>query len=135
MKFSKCVMMGLLAMGLCQTACQDTSKNTHQESGHTGTYTLETVDANKVPHTPVPEGSGPQVHSGSVTLNAGGTVTHATNFGQVDGKELSHDSSGTYSLDGSRVNFQWTGGGTTTATLEGNTLTFNWEGAIFVYRK
>ena len=121
-------------MGLCLTACQDTS-NTHQASGHTGTYTLVTVDGNKVPYSPVPEGSGPQVQSGSFTLNAGGTVTHATNFGQVDGMELSNDSNGTYTLDDSRVSFQWTGGGTTTATLEGNTLTLNWEGAIFVYRK
>ena len=76
-----------------------------------------TVDGNKVPYTPVPEGSGPQVQSGSFTLNADGTVTHATNFGQVDGKELSHDSNGTYTLDGSRLSFQWKDGGTTTATL------------------
>ena len=35
MKYSKCVMMGLLAMGLCLTACQHTSKNTTQASGDT----------------------------------------------------------------------------------------------------
>ena len=135
MKHSKCAMMGLLAMGLFLTACQDTSTETPQASGHTGTYTLVTVDGNKVPYTPVPEGSAPQVQSGTFTLNTDGTVTHATNFGQVDGKELSHDSNGTYTLDGSRVSLQWKGAGTTTATLEGNTLTLNWEGVIFVYRK
>jgi hypothetical protein len=135
MKYSIFVMMGLLAMGLFLTGCQDTSKPTTQASAHTGTYTLVTVNDNKVPYIPVPEGSAPQVQSGAFTLNADGSVTHATNFGQVDGKELSHDSNGTYTLDGSRVSFQWTGGGTTTATLEGNTLTLDWEGAIFVYRK
>ena len=83
----------------------------------------------------MPEGSAPQVQSGAFTLNADGTVTHATNFGQVDGKELSHESSGTHTLDGSRLSFKWKDGGTTTATLEGNTLTLNWDGGIFVYRK
>ena len=135
MKHSKCAMMVLSAMGLFLTGCQDTSKPTTQASAHTGTYTLVTVDGNKVPYTPVPEGSGPQVQSGSFTLNADGSVTHATNFGQVDGKELSHDSSGTYTLDDSRLSFQWKGGGTTTATLDGNTLTLDWEGVIFVYRR
>ena len=111
------------------------SESTTQVSAHTGTYTLVTVDGNKVPNTPVPEGSGPQVQSGSFTLNADRSVTHATNFGQVDGKELAPVSSGTYTLDDSRLSFQWKDGGTTTATLEEKTLTLDWEGAIFVYRK
>ena len=119
MKYSKFVMMGLLAMGLFLTGCQDTSKPTTQASAHTGTYTLVTVNDNKVPYTPVPEGSAPQVQSGAFTLNADGSVTHATNFGQVDGKELAPVSSGTYTLDDSRLSFQWKDGGTTTATLEG----------------
>ena len=135
MKHSICAMMGLLAVGLCLAGCRDTSEDTTQASGHTGTYTLVTVNGNKVPYIPVPEGSAPQVQSGAFTLNADGTVIHATNFGQVDGKELSHDSTGTYTLDASRLSFQWQGGGATTATLEGTTLTLDWEGAIFVYRK
>ena len=135
MKYSKCVMMGLLALGLSLTACKDTSKNTTQASDDTDTYTLVTVNGNNVPYTPVPEGSAPQVQSGTFTLNTDGTVTHATNFGQVDGEELAPVSSGTYTLDGSHLSFQWPGGGTTTATLEGSTLTLDWEGAIFVYRK
>ena len=128
-------MMGFLALGLCLSACKDTSKNTTQASDDADTYSLVTVNGNKVPYIPVPEGSAPKVQSGAFTLNADGTVIHSTNFGQVDGKELSHDSRGTYILDGSRLSFQWKGGGKTTATLEGNTLTLDWEGAIFVYRK
>ena len=135
MKYSKCVVMGLLAMGLCLTACKDTSNNTTQASDDTGTYTLATVNGNKVPYTPVPEGSAQQVESGTFTLNTDGTVTHATNFGRIDGEVLAPVSHGTYTLDGSRLSFQWKSGDATTATLEGNTLTLNWEGEIFVYRK
>ena len=135
MKHSKCAMMGLLVMGLCLTGCRRPAKDPTQAADHTGTYTLVTVNGSEVPYTPVPEGSGPQVQSGAFTLNADGTVTHATNFGQVDGKELSHESNGAYTLDASRVSFQWKGAGTTTATLEGNTLTMNWDGVIFAYRK
>ena len=81
---SKCVIMGLLVVGLCLTACQNSSKTRTLVSDVT--YTLVAVNGNKVPYTPVPEGSAPQVESGAFTLNTDGTVTHATNFGQVDGR-------------------------------------------------
>ena len=60
--------MGLLAMGLCLTACRDASRDTTQASDDTGTYTLVTVNGNKVPYTPVPEGSELQVQSGTFTV-------------------------------------------------------------------
>ena len=129
------VMMGLCAVGLWLGGCKDTVGPTAQATAHAGTYTLVTVDGHNLPYTPVPKDSGPQVQSGAFTLNADGSVIHATDFGQVDGKNLAHASNGTYSLDDSRLSFKWKGGGATNATLEGKTLTLNWEGAVFVYRK
>ena len=118
MKYSKLVMMGLLALGLCLPACQKAS-STAQPSDHTGTYTLVTINGNKLPFTPPHEGGAPEVESGSITLQADGTFTSAMSYGPPEAKIPSRDFSGTYTRDGSRFSLQWKGAGTNTATLEG----------------
>ncbi len=134
MNYSKLVTMGLLALGLCLPACQKAS-STAPTSDHTGTYTLVTLNGNKLPYTPPHEGGAPQVQSGSITLNAEGTFTSAISYRLPDGKVASRDFSGTYTRDVSRFSLQWKGAGTTTATLESNTFTMDNEGVLFAYRK
>jgi len=42
---------------------------------------------------------------------------------------------GAYTLEDSRLSFQWKGAGSTTATIEGNTFTMDNEGVLYAYRK
>jgi hypothetical protein len=133
MKYSKLVMMGLSVMGLCLPAGRAASDTT-QTSDHQGTYTLVTVNGNKLPYTPPHKGGAPQVLSGNITLNADGTFASAMSYNLPTGV-VSQQFSGTYTRDGSRFSLQWKGAGTTTATLEGNTFTMDNEGSLFAYRR
>jgi hypothetical protein len=136
MKHSMLVMMGMLAMGLCLPTCKKAAPTAPtQTSDYTGTYTLVTINGNKIPYTPTHEAGAPEVQSGTITLNADGTFTSAMSYGLPDGKVASRDFSGTYTRDGSRFSLQWKGAGVNTATLEGNTFTMNNEGVLFAYVK
>ena len=101
-------------------------------ANHTGTYTLVTIDGNKLPY--APQGA-PEIQSGTITLNADGTFISAMSYRLASGEVASRDFSGTYTRDGSRFSLQWEGAGITTATLEDNTFTMNNEGLLFAYRK
>jgi hypothetical protein len=134
MKHSKLVMMGFLVMGLCLAAGQAASDST-QTSDPQGTYNLATINGDKVPCTPPHEGGAPEGRSGTITLNADGTFTSAMIYGLPNGQVVSRQFSGTYTRDGARFSLQWKGAGTTTATLEGATLTMDNEGILFAYHK
>lgn len=134
MTCSKSVMVGLLIVGLCLPAARAVSGTT-QTADHTGTYTLVTIDGNKIPYAPPHKGGGaPQVVSGAITLNGDGTFTSAMSYNLPTGV-ASRQFSGTYTRNGSRFSLQWKGAGTTTATLEGNTFTMDNEGLLFAYEK
>jgi hypothetical protein len=104
-------------------------------SDSAGTYNLVTLNGNKLPFTPPHEGGAPEVQSGTLTLNADGTHTSTTTLKVPSGQVASRDVTGTYTREGSKFTMQWKGAGTTTATLEGGTLTMNNEGNLFAYRK
>ena len=133
MKYSKLVMMGLLAIGLCPPAGR-AAVDTAQTSDHQGTYSLVTVNLDKLPCTPPHKGGAPQGLSGAITLNADGAFTSAMSYNLPKGP-FSKQFSGTYTRDGSRFSLQWKGAGTTTATLEGKTFTMDNEGILFAYQK
>jgi hypothetical protein len=134
MKHSKLAMTCILAMGLCLPACRQPSR-TAQTSDHTGTYTLATINGNKIPYTPTHEGGAPEVRSGTITINVDGTFTSAMSYGPPEAKIPSRDFSGTYTRDASRFSLQWKGAGVNTAILEGCTFTMDNEGILFAYRK
>jgi hypothetical protein len=102
---------------------------------HTGTYSLVTINGNALPFTPPHEGGAPEIRSSTFTLIADGTFSLTMTYGMPSGEVISRDFSGTYTRGGSVFSFQWTGAGSTTATLEGNTLTMNNEGVLYGYRK
>ncbi len=133
MKYSKLVKLGLLVLGLCPPAGQAASDTT-QTSDHQGTYTLVTVNGNKLPYPVSHEDGAPQVLSGAITLNADGTFTSVSSYKLPTGV-ISQQLNGTYTRDGSRLSLQWKGAGTTISTLEGNTFTIdNNEGLLLGYR-
>jgi hypothetical protein len=122
-----------MAMGLCLPAARAASDTT-QASDHQGTYTLATIDGNKLPYAPHHQGRAPEVLAGTIALSADGTFTSAMSYNLPTGA-VTQKFSGTYTRDGSRFSLQWKGAGTTTATLEGGTFTMDNEGMLFAYRK
>ncbi len=130
--FSLC--LALLGTGLCVSGCRQEPAQT-KDAVPTGTYTLATIDGNKLPCKPAHEGGAPEVKSGSITLNPDGTFISTMSYGTPDGKTGSRDFSGTYTREHNLFTLQWKGAGTTTAELEGNTFTMNNEGMLLAYRK
>lgn len=100
-----------------------------------GTYTLVTINGNKLPYTPPHEGGAPQVTSGTFTIRSDGTCSSQLAFVLPSGKASSREVSATYTREGSKLNLQWQGAGRTTGTIEGTTFTMDNEGTLFAYRK
>src|SRR4030095_12880531 len=131
----------LLATGPFLPACNQRSPS-HKQSASvpampdfTGTYTLATINGNKLPFIPPHEGGPREVQSGALTLNGDGTVSATTTFRVPSGQVANREVSGTYTRDGDRVNMQWKAAGRTIGTLEGATFTMDNEGILFAYRK
>jgi hypothetical protein len=122
----------VLSLGL--TACKQpvTSATTKDPAG---TYTLVSIDGNKLPWTPPHEGSPPEVRSSTLTLNADGTFNSTMNYGRPSGVSSSRDFSGTYTRKGDRLDFQWNGAGRTSAAYEGDSFTMTNEGIVFAYTR
>jgi hypothetical protein len=97
-----------------------------------GTYSLVSVDGNKVPCTVQHEGRALPVKSGSFIINPDGTCSSKM---VLSGSDSAIEVKATYTRQGSKLTMQWEGAGTTTGTVEGDTFTMNNEGMIFAYRK
>jgi hypothetical protein len=97
-----------------------------------GTYTLVTVDDNKVPCTVQHEGHTMTINSGSFIINADGTCSSKM---FLAGREAAIEVKATYTRQGSKLTMQWEGAGMTTGTVEGDTFTMNNEGMVLAYRK
>jgi hypothetical protein len=97
-----------------------------------GTYSLVSVDGNKVPCDVLHEGHTLPVKSGSFIFNPDGTCSSKM---VLSGRESAIEVKATYTRQGSRLTMQWEGAGTTTGTFEGDTFTMNNEGMIFAYQK
>ncbi|MGA2862920.1 MAG: hypothetical protein ABSF95_00360 [Verrucomicrobiota bacterium] len=97
-----------------------------------GTYTLVTVDGNKVPCTMQHEGHTMTIKSGSFIINADGTCSSKMSLA---GREAAIEVKASYTRQGSTLTMQWERAGMTTGTVEGDTFTMNNEGMVFAYRK
>jgi hypothetical protein len=100
-----------------------------------GTYTLVSVNGNKVPGTVQHEGATLTVKSGAFTINAVGTCSSKVVFSPPSGGDFTREVKATYTRQGLKLTMQWEGAGTTIGTVEGDTFTMNNEGMLFAYRK
>ena len=97
-----------------------------------GTYTLVTVDGNKVPFTVQHEGHTMTIKSGSFIINADGTCTSNMS---LEGRDAAIEVKATYTREGPKLTMKWQGAGMTVGTVEGDTFTMNNEGMVLAYRK
>jgi len=124
----------LLTAGLLLSACKPEAKIV-KDVDPTGVYTLVSVNGSTVPASVSHDGTPLQVRSGTFTVKADGTCSTKTGFVPPSGSEVAREVSATYTKEGSKLNMQWKGAGTTTGTIAGNTFTMDNEGMRFVYRK
>jgi hypothetical protein len=97
-----------------------------------GTYSLVTVDGNKVPCAVEHEGHKMTIQSGGFTISPDGTCSSKMSLA---GRDAAIEVKATYSREGPKLTMKWQGAGMTIGTVEGDTFTMNNEGFIFIYRK
>lgn len=126
----------LTAVGL--TACAGApraAQPTPDMAQVAGSYALVSVDAKPVPASISHDGAALEVRSGTFSLGADGRCSTRTVFVPPSGREVAREVSAVYAKDGARLTMWWTGAGTTTGSVDGDTLTMNNEGLRWVYRK
>jgi hypothetical protein len=107
----------------------------HFKADFTGVYTLITLNRNPVPVSFIYEGAILRVRSGAFTFYVDGTCNIKTTFVSPSGTEFTREMSALYTKKGSELIMQWKGAGKTVGTIDGNTITMDNEGMVFVYRK
>ena len=110
------------------------------ESGGT-TYNLVSIGGQPIPCAPMHGGGqAPQVSGGFFTINDDGTFTGGIQFSNpnvvaIPPSGQGKGQPGTYTREGNTLMMKHPGAGYTPATIEGDTLTMDNEGMLFVYRK
>lgn len=125
--------LALLA-GLFLSACRN-QKTALLDAASVGTYTLVSVNGNRVPAEVSHDGVALEVRSGSFTFEADGTCSTRTVFVPPSGTEVSRTVSGTCLQKDSKLTLQWKGAGKTTGSIQGNTFIMENEGMVFLYEK
>lgn len=123
-------MVILVVMLVASTGCQETAKTNAIDIA--GVYALVEVDGASIPATVSHGGHDVIVHSGSFTINPGGTCSSEVIFGPQKSTRLTK---ATYTQAGSTLNMKWKGAGRTKGNIKGDTFTMNNEGMILVYKK
>ena len=126
----------LLAVALL-TACggEDTTGGDDDNTGPGsifGTYTLITVNGEELPVEVVPPGI--TITSGTLRLNSDNTYSVSTPA-IFQGEPVTLTDTGTFTVDGSTIQFSGVSSGEFSGTISGNTLTMSDQGFTFVYRK
>ena len=130
------VLSGLAA--LSTTACHGTQRTpqpTPDMAEIAGTYALVSVDAKPLPATVTHEGAMLEIRSGAFTFGAGGRCSTRTVFVAPSGREVVREVDAVYAKDGSRLTMWWSGAGTTSGSMDGNTFSMDNEGMSFLYRR
>jgi len=131
--------IGLLAVVLVMVlplAGKMIQKSSGGASIGNGTYILVSVDGHDISYSPFHEGrQAPNIISGSITLKRGGAFAAAMSFSNPVGGPVIRHFKGVYTKDGTTYILSWEGAGQTEAAIEGNKLTMNNEGMLFVYQK
>jgi hypothetical protein len=97
-----------------------------------GTYTLVTVDGNKVPCAVEHDGHKMTIQSGGFIINPDGTCSSKMSLA---GRDAAIEVKATYTREGPKLTMKWQGAGMTIGTVEGDTFTMNNEGMVLAYRK
>ena len=97
-----------------------------------GTYTLATVDGNKVPCTVQHEGHTMTINSGNFSINADGTCSSKMSLA---GRDAAIEVKAAYTREGTKLTMKWQGAGMTEGTVEGDTFSMTNEGMVLAYRK
>lgn len=130
--FSLVVLM-LVFLGACDDSGTGPDNSVH------GTYTLDTVNGNKVPFAIVQIGNDKlEIMSGSVTINADGTFSGRTTLRTTEeGRTTTEEESftGTYTNTNNSFTFRTSDGDTYSGSVTGGSLTLIVEGFTLVYRK
>jgi hypothetical protein len=142
-KSISCGLVLLLATaGLLLTGCnkaavppQKQESAPSADSDHVGIYKLLSISGSQLPCKPPHEGGAPEVQSGSIVLNADGTLSSTTTFKIPSGQIMNREVPGTYTREGAKFTMHWKGAGVTTGTLDGSTFTMVNEGMPLVYSK
>lgn len=104
-----------------------------------GTYNLQTIDGQAPPVVVYEEPAFKvEITSGNFILAAGGSFTTTVVWRLTEDNVATTETEsfpGTYTVNGSTVTFNYSDGDTDTATLAGNTLTFNDAGTTAVFQK
>lgn len=100
-----------------------------------GTYTLVSVNGQRVPATIDHEGTPLVVRKGTFVIRADGTCTSVVDFRLPTGAEAAREVKATYTRNGATLTMSWEGAGTNTGTLSGNGFTMENEGMLFSYRR
>lgn len=133
MKVAAIAVLGVTA------ACGGGDDGVNEPASIAGTYNLETLDGQSPPVVVLDEpGFKLEILSGNFVLAANGTFTTNVVFRLTDESGPSTESesfSGTYTVSGSTVTFNYSDGDTDSATLAGNTLTFSDGSSTAVFRK
>jgi hypothetical protein len=130
------ILQSLLVSSLL-VACSDA---TGPVRGVEGTWRLHTVDGQALPFI-LPEEAVDKLElmSEVITMVAPGSLTIVTTFRVTDGSDVFLDSDpdgGTYVVNGSTVTITWASdGSTSTATVSGDTMTFQDIDHTWVYRR
>jgi len=136
------IAMGLLLLVL--VALPPAAKLMWRNAGQTETRTdgtvfnLVSIDGHPVPYAPMHGGGqAPEVSGGSLTINTDGTFACAINFSDarivVPGDRPKEP--GTYTREGNELTLKHPGAGYTPATVDGDKITMNNEGMLFVFQK
>ena len=126
-------LLPLLAV-LALTGCKQ-DVNVTVDRDPIGTYTLISVNSNKVPCSVEHEGVALTVKSGAMVFHTNQTCTSISVFTPPSGNDVQRDVEADYQREGSKLTMRWHGAGMTTGTLTGDQFSMDNEGMIFVYQK
>jgi hypothetical protein len=101
----------------------------------TGTYTLVTVNGDKVPATITHDDVNITIRSGSFVINADGNCVSRMVILAPNGQEVTREVAGTYTRDGAKLTIQWQGAGVTEGAADGKTFTMDNVGMVLSFRK
>ncbi len=129
------IAIGALALiALCALPGCKAKPVASRESNLAGAYNLVSVDGKPLPCAVAHAGS-PTVTAGVFTLNPDGSCSSRIVMSTPSGGDMTREVKATYTRTGTKLTMNWTGAGTTTGDLSGDTFTMNNEGIVFAYRK
>jgi len=100
-----------------------------------GSYTLVSVDGQKVPCTTTHEGHTMTIQSGRFTINGDRTCCSRITLAVPSRADMTVEVKATYTRQGAELTMQWEGAGMTLGNVKGDTFTMTNEGMVFAYSK